>query len=120
MRPYQRTRGPRWLSAEQFKRRNIVRVPIWLGQQASVPAGTTLNHGEQHLGFFRPACGQFIVSSFAGEQRPGAADAAAVEGRAILMLAVAVAVVAVPAGALRQLDTQQRLSHPNGVQTSRV
>src|SRR5258708_20568718 len=103
MRPHQRTRGSRWLSAEQFKRRNIVRVPNLFGQQASVPAGATLNHGEQHLGFFRPACGQFIVSSFAGEQRPGAADAAAIESRAILMLAVAVALLAVPPEAFRPL-----------------
>src|SRR3569832_2010568 len=49
------------------------------------------------------------MSALAREQRPRAAHAAAVEGRAVRVLAVTVAVVAVPRGAARRLHAEQRV-----------
>jgi len=49
-----------------------------------------------------------------------AADAAAVERRAVLVFSVSVAVVAVPAGALRQLDFQQSVDDFDRVQNAGI
>ncbi len=53
-----------------------------------------------------PARRQFVVGALAGQQRPGAADAGAVERRAVGVFAVAVVVVAVPARAARRVHLQ--------------
>src|SRR3569832_2207680 len=49
------------------------------------------------------------MSALAREQRPRAAHAAAVEGRAVRVLAETVAVVAVPRGAARRLHAEPRV-----------
>ena len=64
---------------------------------------------QQRLGLGAVAGGQLVMRALAGEQRPGPADAGAVERRAVLVLAIAVAVVAAPARARRQLDLEQRV-----------
>ena len=60
------------------------------------------------------------MRAFAGEQRPGAADAGAVERAAVRLLAVAVGGVAVPERPLRQLDLQRVVDRPHGVDDMRV
>src|SRR5580692_524680 len=60
------------------------------------------------------------MGAFSGEQRPGAADAGAVKGGAVFVFAIAVAVVAIPAGALRQLDGQQGVDGANRIHDARV
>src|SRR6478672_7998704 len=46
---------------------------------------------------------ELIMAALAGKQRPDAAAAGAVEGTAVVVLAVAVVVIAMPAGAERRL-----------------
>src|ERR1700676_4511550 len=60
------------------------------------------------------------MGALSGEQGPGAADAGAVEGRAVFVFAVAVAVIAIPARALRQLDRQQRVDGAKSIQNARI
>jgi hypothetical protein len=54
---------------------------------------------------------QCPVAAFAGEERPGSACPAAVEGAAVVVLTVAVPVVAVISGPGGRLDSQQGVSH---------
>ena len=58
------------------------------------------------------AGGQLVVRALAGQQRPRAADAGAVERAAVLVLAVAVAVVAMPRRPARRLDLEHRIDRP--------
>ena len=51
------------------------------------------------------------MSAFAGQQRPGAADPGAVERGTVFVFAVAVAIVAIPAWALRQSRGEQCVDH---------
>ena len=60
------------------------------------------------------------MSAFSGEQRPGAADAGAIEGRAVFVFAVSIAVVAVPARALRELHAQQSVDDANRIQNAGI
>ena len=71
-------------------------------------AGESLHRGEQPPRLVVMAGRELVMRALAGQQRPGPADAGAVEGPAILVLAVAVAVVALPARTARQIDLQQR------------
>src|SRR5579859_4581692 len=60
------------------------------------------------------------MSAFSGKQRPWTADAGSVEGGAVFMFAVAVAVVTVPAGSLRQFDREERVNGAQRVQNARI
>jgi len=66
------------------------------------------------------AGGQFVVSPFAGQERPGAARAPAIETRSIVALAVAVVVIAVPARAEGRVSFQHGIDdfqrvHDDGI-----
>src|SRR5258706_14715630 len=114
--PNQRTGRTGWLTPEKFQVGDVVGIPDLLGKQATIADGAVLHHRQQGLRFFWAPRGQFVMSTFAGQQRPGAADASAVESRAILVLAVSVTVVAVPARALWQLHAQQSGDDANRIQ----
>ena len=60
------------------------------------------------------------IAALAGEQRPGAADAGAVEGAPILVLAVAVGVIAVIGDAVRRLDLEDAVGDLQRVLDARV
>src|SRR4029077_18037197 len=64
--------------------------------------------------------GKFVVAAFAREDWPGAAHACAIEGRAIVLLAVSVVVVAAPAGALRELAPDNTVDHLKRIENQRV
>src|SRR5581483_12465294 len=93
---------------------DVGRVPDLLGDQMPV-AREALERREQARGRGALARGELVVRALAREQRPRPPDAGAVEGRAVLVLAVAVAVVAAPARPRGQIDAQQRVDHANGV-----
>ena len=120
VRPHQGTGGARGLAAEEFQRGNVGRVPNLFGKQAAVAGGGVFHHGQQGLRFVAMSGGESVVGAFSGEQRPGAADAGAIEGGAIFVLAVAVAVVAIPARALRQFDCEQGVDGTQRVEDARI
>src|SRR5690348_12051831 len=60
------------------------------------------------------------MSALAGKQRPGAAHPRAVEGRAVVVLAITVVVIAMPRRTLRQLNLQQRVNGFDGGKNARV
>ena len=96
-----------------------VAVPHLLGQQlARARAG--LQRREQPLRLGAAAGRQLVVRPLAGQQRPDAADAGAVIGAAVLVLAVAVAVIAAPAGPVRQFDPQHVIDHLHRVDNARI
>ena len=60
------------------------------------------------------------MSTLTGQKRPGTANASPIEGTAVVVLAIAVAVVTVPAGTLWKFCAQQRVDHFEGVQDSGI
>ena len=119
MRPNQwhgRAGGP---ADEQLALWDVGRVPYLLRDQAAV-VGEGFHHGHEPPGRFDAARGQFVVGALAGEQRPAAADPRAVKRRAILMLAIAIVVVAMPGGARRRLDLEQCVDDFDRVAHARV
>ena len=66
------------------------------------------------------AGGQLVVGAFAGEQGPGAALSPAIVGAAVFPLAVAVVVVATPAGAIGGFDLEDVVDDFEGVDDERV
>ena len=91
---------------------DVVGVPDLLGDHPAV-AGERLHGVQEPDGLVATARGQLEVGALAGQQRPGAADPhLPSNGRAVSLLAVAVAVVAVPGRAARGLDLQEGVDRP--------
>src|SRR5208283_5137500 len=63
---------------------------------------------------------QSIMRALSGQQWPGPADAGSVEGGAIFVLAVAVAVIAVPARSLGQFHAEQGVDRAQRVEDARI
>src|ERR1039458_6850358 len=60
------------------------------------------------------------MRSLTRQQRPGTTNSSAVERRAVFVLSISIAVVAVPVWAGRQFDAQHRIDHLDGVEYSWV
>ena len=87
-------------------------IPYLLGHHAAWPGHR--RHGFQIAR--RIISGhQFVVTALAGEKRPGAAAAGAVEWPPIGVFAVAVAVVAMPGSPVRRIDFEQDVGNRHGV-----
>src|ERR1700722_14032299 len=114
--PHQWAGGASGLSAEKFERGNVGSIPDLFGKEAAVSAGGIFHHCEERLGFVTVSASESVMTALAGEQGPGASDAGTVEGRAVFVFAVAVAVIAIPARALRQLDREQRVDGAKRIQ----
>src|SRR5215472_820925 len=119
MRPHQRARRASGLAEEKFPIRDISAIPDLLRQQTTA-IGRKFHRSQQLLRAGDVSRRKLVMRSLSSEQRPGAADSRAVEGRTIHMLSVAVVVVAVPARPLRQFHFQQSVDHLNGIQNLRV
>src|SRR5207302_4304256 len=102
--PHQGPRRSARLSSKQFERRNIVAIPNLLRNQPTL-VRRILHHAQQAFGHILVAGCQFVVAALTCQEGPGAPDSSAIEGRSVLMLSVAIAVVAIPAGTLRKPDT---------------
>ena len=89
-----RAGGP---AEEQLFLGDVRGVPDLFGEQAAFVGEAGEGAGEA-AGLVGVAGGEFVVGALADEQRPGASSARAVEGGAVPVLAVAVAVVAGQAG----------------------
>ncbi len=119
MSPHQRARRPRRFSHEQLALRDIGCVPYLFGNEAACSC-RIFHHAQQRLGGGGASSGKFVVGSFTGEQRPGAANSRAVERRTVLVLPVSVAVVAVPAWTLGKFSAQQFIDNLDRVHHSRI
>src|ERR1017187_328079 len=103
--------GPDWragcaggFTAKKLERRDVGGVPDLFGKQAALSCGRVFDDGEQCFGLIGvPGC-ERVMAALSGEQGPRASYARPVEGGAIFVFPVAVAVVAIPAWALGQLD----------------
>ena len=84
-------------------------VPDLLGQHAS--DGAEALEGSDVVADVA-AGGKLVVGAFAGQERPGAALSPAVVGAAVFALAVAVVVVAAPAGAEGGVDLESSGRRP--------
>src|SRR5215469_17186267 len=62
------------------------------------------------------ACGKAIVTTLSGEQRPWPADPGSIKRRSVLMFAIPIAAVTIPARTLRHLDGEQRIDGAKRVQ----
>src|SRR2546430_1952091 len=60
------------------------------------------------------------MSPLSSEQWPGTSNACTVEGVAVLVFAVTVGVIAIPARTLREFDAKEGVDRPNRVQNARV
>src|SRR6266436_4019995 len=60
------------------------------------------------------------MGALSGKERPQSADAGTVERAAVVVLAIAVAVIAPPAWAGRQLYLEKRIDHRDGVADARI
>ena len=117
--PYERHRATRWSPVEQVTLGNIVAVPHLLRNQ---PARARLGgyRLSESPGDIAPAGGELVVRAFADQQRPAAADAGAVERRAILVLAVPVAVIPTPHRTGCGLALEQMIDDGDRVDDARI
>jgi hypothetical protein len=83
-------------------------------------AGESLHRREQLLGRGMIAGRDLVMRTLAGQQRPRPADSDAVERPAVHMLAIAVAVVTMPARSGRQLDLQQGIDYTQRIADTRI
>ena len=74
-----------------------------------MPGGRILHDRQQGFGFVAMPGSESVVRALSREQRPRTTDPGSVEGGSIFMLAVTVAVVAIPARSLRKFDREQRV-----------
>ena len=91
-----------------------------LRKQAALARCGFLDDRKKSFCLFPTSCSQFVVSAFSSEQGPRTTYPSAVKGRTILVLAVTIAVVAVPAGSLRQLHPEQGVNGFDGVKDSGI
>ena len=84
---------------------NVWRIPDLLGNHPAI-ARERFHRLDQSPRLLFTAGGEFVMSAFAGEQRPGTTDSRSVERRAICVFAVAIVVVSMPARAVRRFDLQ--------------
>jgi len=101
--PHERHGRPRRLGEEELPLRDVGGVPDLLGQEAAF-VGERRERIEERLRLVAPARGELVVRALGGEQRPRTPSADPVEGGAVLVLAVAIAVVAMPGWATRRRD----------------
>ena len=117
--PYKRHRRTRRSAVEKVPLRKIDAIPNLLRNQ---PARARLRGhrlSEPH-GDVAPAGGELIMRAFADQQRPAAADAGAVERRTVFMLAIPVAVIAMPHRTGGGLALEQLVDYGNGVDDARI
>src|SRR5581483_10268222 len=117
VRPDERHRAAARLAREEVAFGDRLGVPDLLGDQAAAAAHA--RHRLEVRGRVL-AAEERRVAALAGEQRPGAADAAAVEGAAVCVLAVAVAFVAAVGDTGRQLCAQLAVDDGEGGSDPRV
>ena len=115
MRPNQRACRPRRLAQEEFARGNIWRIPNLFRNQARSRGHRKLHHPQKLFGRRSPSRRQFVMGAFPRQKRPCPASSGAIKRRSILMLAIAIAVVAIPARSLRQFHAQKRVNDFHGV-----
>ena len=94
-------------------------VPHLLGNQAA-RACLRLDCCEQRLRLLALSRRKRVVRPFARQERPDAADPDPVEGASVRLLAVAVEVIAAPAGPLRQLDLEQAIDDRNRIEHASI
>src|ERR1700727_3775097 len=119
MRPDEGHRRARRLAGRELSFGNGRRVPYLLGNEAS-RACLRLDRREQRLRLLALSRRKRVVRPFARQERPDAADPDPVEGPPVRLLAVAVEVIAAPAGPLRQLDLEQAIDDRNRVENARI
>src|SRR6185437_15709979 len=119
MRPYQRHGTARGPAEKQLPRGDVFAVPDLFRQQAA-GAGGGFQRREQAPRLLQPPRRQFVMSPFAGEQRPQPADPRPVERRAAGMLAIAVVIIAIPVRARRQFAPEQRIDRLHGIENARI
>src|SRR5437867_1474542 len=117
--PYKRHRRTRRPAVEKVALRKIAAIPNLLWNQ---PARARLrgHRLSESPGDLAPARGELVVRAFADQQRPAAADASAVERRAVLMLAVPVAVIPMPHRTGGGLALKQMIDDRDGVDDARI
>jgi hypothetical protein len=96
----------------------VVTVPDFFWNQP--PAGARLEGAQQSLRFVKPTGSNFVARAFAGQEWPSTSDPASVKRPAILMLAIAIFVIAPPDRALWQVNLEQVINHPHGVENARI
>ncbi len=106
MGPGERHRRSGRLAGEQSLRGQRLAVPDLFGHHPARPGHR--RHGAE-VGLRIVARDELIVAAFAGQQWPAAPAPGAVEGTAVVVLAIAVAVVAVPGRAVRRVGLQERV-----------
>ena len=118
MRPHQRHCRARELAEVKLPLGEVIRIPNLLRKQAVV--GKRLHGLQQVFSTFQVAGSDFVVRSLARQQRPEATYPRTIVGTSILMFAVAVVVVAVPAGPRGCFHFQLRVDDFDGVQNARI
>ena len=83
-------------------------------------ARETFKCRKQSLGPGLVARGEFVMRPLAGQKGPAASNPGTVERPAVFVLTVAVAIVAMPARSWGQIDLQERVDCPHGVENARV
>src|SRR5229473_560512 len=89
-----------------------VRDLFWK-QKALVGAG--FHGGEQFSSRFRATRCELVVGTLAGQQRPRSTDSCPIEGAAVSVLAVSIAVVPMPQRSEWRGDFQNAINHANGI-----
>src|SRR5438552_13300015 len=119
MRPYERHRRTRRSAVEQVPLRKIDAIPNLLRNQPARARVRGHRASEQH-GDVVSAGGKLVVGAFADQEWPAAPDAGAVERRTVFMLAIPVAVIAMPHRPGGSIALEQSVDYGNGVEDARI
>src|SRR5258705_12543857 len=119
VRPHEWHRGAGRLPEEQLPLRNVGAVPDLLGKKTTV-AREGLERLRQLFGGARTSSRQLVVGALASEERPGAADADAVERWAVGVYAVAVTLIAMPRRTVGRVDLELRVDDLDRAQNAGI
>ncbi len=110
---------PDGLPRKQFPFGKVGRIPDLLGKQAAL-VGEGRDVSLSASAASGRARGELVVRAFGGEQRPRPPHAGAVEGTAVVVLAVAVIVVASPGRPTWKVHLEERVDDLHGVHDARI
>src|SRR5690348_13443900 len=117
--PHQGSRRPGGASAKQLSGGDVLLVPYLLGNQSPLLREIfhRLQEGAGNIGTTRS---EFVEGALSGQQRPRPSNAGAVKRRSVFVFSIAVAVVAIPARALWQLDAEHSVDNFDRIEYSGI
>src|SRR4029077_6821892 len=117
VRPAKRHCRAGWTTAFHMSARQVRSVPYLFGDHPTLVREIFYRRDKR---LWIAPRSQLVMAAFSGQNRPAPAHARSVEGAAVVLLAVAIVIVATPAGALRQIIFEHAIDHFDRVAHERI